>query len=69
MLFLLLGLFHLVLEGCEEPEYGRGGGNSAFEHLGFPEGNNILDRILQTETVGGALGTEQLYFRGAEVGA
>jgi len=68
LLFLLFRLLHLVLDGGKEAAESRSGGNSAFERMAFPKGNNVLNRILQTEAIGGTLRAEQFYLGVAEVG-
>ena len=68
LLFLPLRLLQLVLDGAKEAVQRSGGGNCPFQHLEFPKGSNIGDRILQTETVGGALRAQEFYFCSSEVG-
>jgi hypothetical protein len=71
-LFSLLRMLHLVcfiwswMEAKKRHRAGRG--NGALQRLEFPKGNNICDRILETEAVCGALRTQQFQLRGAEVG-
>jgi hypothetical protein len=67
-LFSLRSLLHLVFNRGKEAAQGAGGGDGALERLGSPERNNVGNRILETEAVGGALRAQQFYFCGPQVG-
>jgi hypothetical protein len=58
--------FQLRLDLGKKAVQGLGGGDGAFQGLAFAEGNDVLRRILETNSISGALRAQQFHLGGRE---